>query len=90
MNGIHSDTQPRPGQTPAVAVCAPGPEVEALVREMIGRVADKWTMLILEELSEHRVLRFGVWGVGAAGRCFAATIRSEPGKALRAARGLRP
>ncbi|KQR19993.1 HxlR family transcriptional regulator [Deinococcus sp. Leaf326] len=36
----------------------PGPEIELLVREMIGRVADKWTMLILEELAEHGTVRF--------------------------------
>ena len=29
------------------------PELEALVREIIGRVADKWTMLALEVLEEH-------------------------------------
>ena len=29
------------------------PELEVLVREIIGRVADKWTMLALEVLSEH-------------------------------------
>jgi DNA-binding HxlR family transcriptional regulator len=34
------------------------PELEALVREIIGRVADKWTMLALEVLSEHGRLRF--------------------------------
>jgi len=34
------------------------PELEALVREIIGRVADKWTMLILETLEEHGRLRF--------------------------------
>jgi DNA-binding HxlR family transcriptional regulator len=34
------------------------PKVEALVNELIGRVADKWTMLILEALAEHGVLRF--------------------------------
>jgi len=32
--------------------------LEALVREIIGRVADKWTMLALEVLSEHGRLRF--------------------------------
>ena len=40
------------------AACGPGGEVEVLVREMIGRVADKWTMLILEELTEHGTVRF--------------------------------
>jgi DNA-binding HxlR family transcriptional regulator len=34
------------------------PELEALVREIIGRVADKWTMLVLETLEEHGRLRF--------------------------------
>jgi DNA-binding HxlR family transcriptional regulator len=29
------------------------PELNALVREIIGRVADKWTMLALEVLSDH-------------------------------------
>ncbi len=29
------------------------PRVEALVTQLIGRVADKWTMLILEELTER-------------------------------------
>ena len=34
------------------------PRVEALVNEVIGRVADKWTMLILEVLAQHGQLRF--------------------------------
>jgi len=34
------------------------PRVEALVNELIGRVADKWTMLILEVLDENGELRF--------------------------------
>ncbi|HTD97294.1 MAG TPA: helix-turn-helix domain-containing protein [Edaphobacter sp.] len=34
------------------------PEIEALVTEIIGRVADKWTMLVLEVLTEHGELRF--------------------------------
>ena len=34
------------------------PRVEALVNEVIGRVADKWTMLILEVLAEHGEQRF--------------------------------
>jgi DNA-binding HxlR family transcriptional regulator len=32
--------------------------VEALVNELIGRVADKWTLLVLEELEEHGTCRF--------------------------------
>jgi DNA-binding HxlR family transcriptional regulator len=34
------------------------PAVEALVRDVIAQVADKWTMLILEALEEHGTLRF--------------------------------
>ena len=34
------------------------PELEALVREIIGRVADKWTMLALDTLADHGPLRF--------------------------------
>jgi DNA-binding HxlR family transcriptional regulator len=34
------------------------PKIEALVKDLIGRVADKWTMLILEVLAEKGVLRF--------------------------------
>ncbi len=34
------------------------PKIEALVTELIGRVADKWTMLILEVLAEKGTLRF--------------------------------
>ena len=34
------------------------PRIEALVNDLIGRVADKWTMLVLEVLVEHGELRF--------------------------------
>jgi DNA-binding HxlR family transcriptional regulator len=34
------------------------PRIETLVTELIGRVADKWTMLILEVLAEKGELRF--------------------------------
>jgi DNA-binding HxlR family transcriptional regulator len=34
------------------------PRIEALVNDLIGRVADKWTMLILEVLEENGELRF--------------------------------
>lgn len=34
------------------------PKVEELVHELIGRVADKWTMIILEVLTEEGVVRF--------------------------------
>ena len=34
------------------------PAVEALVHDIIGKVADRWTMLILEVLEERGTLRF--------------------------------
>lgn len=34
------------------------PEIEALVRDIIAKVADKWTMLILDVLHERGTLRF--------------------------------
>lgn len=41
--------------TPPTAI---DPRIEALVTDLIGRVADKWTMLILEVLAEKGTLRF--------------------------------
>ncbi|WP_375380133.1 winged helix-turn-helix transcriptional regulator [uncultured Sphingomonas sp.] len=41
--------------TPPTAI---DPRVEALVTDLIGRVADKWTMLVLEVLAEKGTLRF--------------------------------
>ena len=43
------------GMTPPTTI---DPRIEALVTELIGRVADKWTMLILEVLAEKGILRF--------------------------------
>jgi DNA-binding HxlR family transcriptional regulator len=34
------------------------PRVEALVNELIGRVADKWTLLTLEALEDNGTVRF--------------------------------
>lgn len=34
------------------------PRIETLVNELIGRVADKWTMLILDILAEKGEMRF--------------------------------
>ncbi|MFM5916883.1 MAG: winged helix-turn-helix transcriptional regulator [Novosphingobium sp.] len=34
------------------------PKVDELVSELIGRVAEKWTFLIIEALEEHAVARF--------------------------------
>jgi DNA-binding HxlR family transcriptional regulator len=34
------------------------PELDGIVLDVIGRVADKWTMLVLEVLAQHGVQRF--------------------------------
>ena len=34
------------------------PAIERLVRDVVGQIADKWTMLILETLEEHGTMRF--------------------------------
>jgi DNA-binding HxlR family transcriptional regulator len=34
------------------------PELDSLVLDVLGRVADKWTMCVLEVLNQHGVLRF--------------------------------
>lgn len=34
------------------------PELDRIVLDVIGRVADKWTMLVLEVLAQHGVQRF--------------------------------
>ena len=54
----------RPSYPPASEV---DPKVEALVNEVIGRVADKWTMIVLEVLTEHGELRFTRIGELACG-----------------------
>jgi len=38
------------------------PRIETLVRQIIERVADKWSMVVLEVLSEHGVVRFSQLG----------------------------
>jgi len=58
-------TQKKKRQTSARAVVFESPtgkpstpEIDSVVMEVIGRVADKWTMCVLEVLSQHGVLRF--------------------------------
>ena len=43
------------GMTPPTSI---DPSIEDLVTELIDRVADKWTMIILEVLAEKGTLRF--------------------------------
>ncbi len=48
----------RNGGRPPKPPAATDPELDALVQEIIGRVADKWTMLVLETLEENGRMRF--------------------------------
>lgn len=43
------------------------PRIESLVKDLIGQVADKWTMLILEVLAERGELRFTRLGEAVEG-----------------------
>ena len=42
-------------------------KVDALVREIIERIADKWTMVVLDVLAEHGTVRFTQLGKLAGG-----------------------
>jgi len=53
-----SDGMNTPASNPLPWPTDVDPRVEALVTEVIGRVADKWTMLILDVLAERGELRF--------------------------------
>lgn len=61
-----SECMPPPAD-PHASAPALDPRVEALVTEVIGRVADKWTMLILETLIEQGELRFTQIGKAVPG-----------------------
>ncbi len=54
------------------------PRVEALVNEVIGRVADKWTMIVLDVLAEHgeqRFTRLGELSNGISQKMLTQTLR---------------
>ena len=56
-----------PARTSLAPLNEPGPDPEAeldprvaaLVEALIGRVADKWTLILIEVLTQHPGLRFG-------------------------------
>ncbi len=62
MPGLAHFTATEIEQARRYAVATPpadlDPRIGALVTELIGRVADKWTMLVLEALGEYGALRF--------------------------------
>jgi DNA-binding HxlR family transcriptional regulator len=64
-------------------LCEPIPEktdpaIDALVRDIISQVADKWTMIILEILEEHGTVRFtrlGRMATGISQKMLTKTVR---------------
>jgi DNA-binding HxlR family transcriptional regulator len=59
----HRESHPARADGRAVSFQSPtgnasSPELDALVLEVIAKVADKWTMCVLEVLAQHGVLRF--------------------------------
>lgn len=59
-------TRPAPGPAASDRPAA-DPRVESLVNELIGRVADKWTMLVLDLLAERGEMRFTQVGKAVPG-----------------------
>ena len=45
-------------KNPPITSYSDNPKVDELVNELIGRVADKWTLLVIEALEEHGESRF--------------------------------
>jgi len=66
VTGISSFTQAARDEAEAYLAAEPpaeiDPRIEPLVNGIIGRVADKWTMLMLEALHENGVMRFSELG----------------------------
>jgi DNA-binding HxlR family transcriptional regulator len=61
MDTAGMDKHPKNTITPLSSDCGTSksdPALDSLVEEIIGRVADKWTMIILEVLEEHGKARF--------------------------------
>ena len=51
-------THPMESEAKSCEWHAADPRIDALVSDLIGCVADKWTLIILETLDEHGELRF--------------------------------
>jgi DNA-binding HxlR family transcriptional regulator len=45
-------------RNPPLTSYSENPKVDKLVNELIGRLADKWTLLVIEALEEHGESRF--------------------------------
>ena len=63
---LQAEAKPAP-QAPKKTSSKSPEKVDALVREIIERIADKWTMVILDVLAEHGTVRFTQLGKLAGG-----------------------
>jgi DNA-binding HxlR family transcriptional regulator len=54
----HLDTEDHAAAKNTKTVPSYSPEVEGLTHDLIGQIADKWTLIVYEELAEHGTLRF--------------------------------
>jgi len=71
--------KPRPVVNGRVEYPPVDPRIEALVTEVIGRVADKWTMIVLDVLAENGELRFtriGELSEGISQKMLTQTLRA--------------
>jgi DNA-binding HxlR family transcriptional regulator len=60
----HAQTEPKP---PSKSSTKSDAKVDALVHEIIERIADKWTMVVLDVLADHGTVRFTKLGKLAGG-----------------------
>ncbi len=60
----HTHADSKPSAKPSAKSDA---KVDALVREIIERIADKWTMVVLDVLADHGTVRFTQLGKLAGG-----------------------
>lgn len=56
-----------PETLPAPPASSPDQRVALLVQDLIGRVADKWTMMVLDTLEQQGEMRFTALGRQVAG-----------------------
>jgi DNA-binding HxlR family transcriptional regulator len=63
-NTKHSAAEPKPTSKSSTKSDA---KVDALVHEIIERIADKWTMVVLDVLADHGTVRFTQLGKLAGG-----------------------
>jgi DNA-binding HxlR family transcriptional regulator len=64
---MKSETEDLQGAVTCATYPTQSPEVEELVRDLIGKIADKWTLLVLDLLEEKGTLRFGEISKGVSG-----------------------